>query len=160
MTGIEVAVGYVFAWLVRKTKRVAGRADAEVDRGLDTGMDRLHDLVSRKLGADPALRRAAEEAGEGRPEPSERTRRRLTDSLEDAAERDPAFAQALQELVTQLQSGSVPAAGSGVTASYGGQAVGGSVDIRANGGSAAAWTMGDVTLGGTGNPPMPGPSQG
>ncbi|SEG57145.1 hypothetical protein SAMN05216223_106321 [Actinacidiphila yanglinensis] len=73
MTGVDVAVGYVFAWLVRKARRVGGRADADVDRGLDAAMNRLHDPVSRKLGADPALERAAEEAqqareGNGRPD--------------------------------------------------------------------------------------------
>ncbi|MFD4956880.1 hypothetical protein [Streptomyces sp. NPDC058451] len=103
MTGIEIAVGYVFAWLVRKAKRVAGRADAEVDRSLDAGMDRLHGLVSRKLGQDPALERAREEAEAGQEEPSERTRRRLTDSVEDAAEYDRAFADSLGALVQELQ---------------------------------------------------------
>ncbi|WP_331750053.1 hypothetical protein OG963_43490 (plasmid) [Streptomyces sp. NBC_01707] len=45
----------------------------------------------------------------------------------------------------------------GMSASQGGQAVGGNVDIRADHGSAAAWNMGDVTLG---NPTQPGPPQG
>ncbi|MGW4909973.1 hypothetical protein [Streptomyces sp. NPDC004270] len=94
----------MFAWLVRKARRVAGRADGEVDRGLDAGMDRLHDLVSRKLGQDPALERAREEAGTGQEELTDRTRRRLTDSLEDAVERDAQFAAALEQLVEQLQA--------------------------------------------------------
>ncbi|MFF5475435.1 hypothetical protein [Streptomyces achromogenes] len=111
--GFDIAVGYVFAWLVRKAGRVAGRADAEVDRGLDAGMDRLHDLVSRKLGQDPALERAAEEAGAGQAEPSQRTRRRLADSLEDAAERDQDFAQALQALVEELQAAAQALGGAG-----------------------------------------------
>ncbi|WP_201777565.1 hypothetical protein [Streptacidiphilus jiangxiensis] len=111
MTGIEIAVGYVFAWLVRKAKRVGGRADQEVDRGLDAGMDRVHDLVSRKLGEDPALARAAQEAAEGREEPTERTRRRLTDSLEDAVEHDPGFAEALETLIAQLQAAAGPGGG-------------------------------------------------
>ncbi|WP_051709062.1 hypothetical protein [Streptomyces sp. NRRL S-350] len=152
--GVEVAVGYVFAWLVRKAKRAAGRADGEVDRALDVGMDRLHDLVATKLGQDPALQRAGEEAEAGRGELSERTRRRLVDSLEDAAERDGDFARALTELVGQLQ-----AAGSGVSASGQGVAVGGNVEIRAEGGSAAALQMGEVTIGVPPNPPLPGPHQ-
>jgi len=65
MTGIEIAVGYVFAWLVRKANRVAGRADAEVDRTLDAAMSKLHDVVSTKLGEDPALKKLAEEAEAG-----------------------------------------------------------------------------------------------
>ncbi len=53
MTGVEIAVGYVFAWLVAKGRRVAGRADTEVNRSLDAAMDRLHELVSRKLNGVP-----------------------------------------------------------------------------------------------------------
>ncbi|MFI2763617.1 hypothetical protein ACH5A3_32960 [Streptomyces echinatus] len=68
--------------------------DAEVDRG----MDRLHDLVSlvsRKLDQDPALQGAVvEEAETAREELTERTRRRLTDSLEDAVDPDEQLAAA------------------------------------------------------------------
>ncbi|MEU2712302.1 hypothetical protein [Streptomyces sp. NPDC007205] len=159
VTGAEIAVGYVFAWLVAKARRAAGRADAEVDRGLDAGMDRLHDLVSRKLGQDPALQRAREEAEAGQTEPSDRTQRRLTDALEDAGERDAAFAEALENLVKELQDSAGPGRG-GVSASRDGQAIGGNVDIRAEGGSAAALKMGDVTIGSAGNPRQPGPDQG
>ncbi|MBY8881572.1 hypothetical protein [Actinacidiphila acidipaludis] len=160
MTGIEIAVGYVFAYLVRKAKRVAGQVDAEVARGLDAGMDRLHDLVSAKLGPDPALERATEEAWAGQAEPSERTQRRLADSLEDAAERDPDFAKALQELVEQVQAAEKAAAPGGVSASGSAQAIGGNATISAEGGSAAALRMGDVTIGsGTVDPHRPGPEQ-
>ncbi|MCX5054760.1 MULTISPECIES: hypothetical protein [unclassified Streptomyces] len=155
MTGIEIAVGYMFAWAVRKAKRVGGRADAEVDRGLDAGMDRLHDLVSRKLGEDPALHRLAEEAQAGQDQASDRTRQRVQLALEDAAEQDPRFREALDRAVEQLQRLSRPS--DGASAGDGGVAVGGNVDIRADHGSAAALTMGDVTLG---NPPQPGASQG
>ncbi|MFJ4184933.1 hypothetical protein [Kitasatospora sp. NPDC089509] len=154
MTGVEIAVGYVFAWAVRKARRVAGRADAEVDRTLDAGMDRLHDLVGRKLGEDPALRKLTEEADAGLAEPSERTRRRVQDSLEEAVEQDPGFARALERAVEELRA--ADRAAGGVSAGDAGTAVGGNVDIRADHGSAAAWTMGDVTLG---NPPQPGPQQ-
>ncbi|WP_380285951.1 hypothetical protein [Kitasatospora purpeofusca] len=149
----------MFAWLVRKAKRVAGRADAEVDRGLDGGMDQLHDLVSRKLGHDPALERAREEADAGLREPSERTRRRLADSLEDAVEQDTLFAQALAAVVKELQTARTAAGGDGLFASEHGHAIGGNVNIRAEGGSAAALTMGTVTIGGTANPPTPGSDQ-
>ncbi|MFF4490519.1 hypothetical protein ACFY0F_29235 [Streptomyces sp. NPDC001544] len=160
MTGVEIAVGYVFAWLVGKARRVAVRADTEVDRGLDAGMDRLHELISAKLGQDPALERAREEADAGQEVPSERTRRRLVDSLEDAAEHDPSFAEALEDLVRKLQS-AVAAGSGGVSATGDGQAIGGSVGIRADRGSAAALRMGNVTIGSTENPPPPpGPEQG
>lgn len=153
---MEIAVGYVFAWLVGKARRVAGRADAEVDRGLDAGMDRLHELVSAKLGDDPALERAREEAAAGLEEPSQRTRQRLELSLEDAAERDSGFAEAVEQAVKELQA-TLAASASGVSVSGGGQAIGGNVSIHAEGGSAAALRMGDVSFG---NPSKPGPEQG
>ncbi|MDH6124839.1 hypothetical protein [Kitasatospora sp. GP82] len=164
MTGLEIAVGYLFAWAVRKSKRVADRADAEVDRGLDAGMDKLHDLVSHKLGQDPALHKLTEEAEAGQAQPSDRTRQRVQLALEDAAEQDPGFAEALERAVKHLQA-QTPTAG-GVSAGDGGQAVGGNVDISADHGAVAAWTItGNVTLGGpaqpgAGNPPEPGPPQG
>ncbi|MFB7569243.1 hypothetical protein [Streptomyces sp. NPDC056165] len=104
MIGAEVAVGYVFAWLVRKAKRAGGRADGEVDRVVDAVMDRMHDLVSVTLGQDRALERAREEADDGQQEPSDLTGRLLKKSLEDAAERDPAFAEALETLIKELQA--------------------------------------------------------
>jgi hypothetical protein len=149
----------VFAWLTGKARRVANRADAEVDRGLDAGMERLHNLVSAKLGQDPALRRAGEEAAAGQDEPSQYTRRWLTDSLRDAAEHDAAFAAALENLVRALQA-TAALGNRAVAASGDGPAVGGHVDIRAEGGSAAALTMGDVTIGSAPNPRTPGPDQG
>ncbi|WP_217245874.1 hypothetical protein [Streptomyces sp. AC602_WCS936] len=157
--GVEIAVGYVFAWLVAKGRRVAGRADAEIDRGLDSGMDRLHDLVSRKLGQDSALERAREEAETGQTEISERTRRRLVDSLTDAAERDEAFAEALEKVIADLEAEAGSGSGS-VSATSGGLAVGGKVDVRAEGGSVAALRMGNVTLGSSPNPRQPGSNKG
>jgi hypothetical protein len=135
VTGAEIAVGYLCAWLVAKARRVAGRADAEVDRGLDAGMERLHDLVSGALGDDPALERAAEEADSG--EVSVRTRRRLTDALDEAAEQDAELASALRHLLAEVRA----------TADGDGIAVTGDIRIHAEGGSAAALRMGDVTLG-------------
>jgi hypothetical protein len=158
VTGMEIAVGYAFAWLVRKARRVAGRVDTEFDRGLDAGMDRLQALIDAKLGQDPALERAREEAGAGREALSERTRQRLELALEDAAERDNGFAEALERAVKECQTaagamGAMSAAGNG-------QAVAGHVTIRADGGSAAALRMGDVSIGSAANPSKPGPEQG
>lgn len=137
MTGVEIAVGYAFAWLVGKARRVAGRADTEVDRGLDAGMDRLHELISVKLGDDPALQRAREEADAGLVEPSQRTRQRLELALEDAAEHDAGFAEALARVVAELQT-----AGPVDTASDTGSS-------RATGGGTAS--TGVVRPGGDGN---------
>lgn len=157
MTGIEIAVGYVFAWLVRKAKRVAGRADEEIDRTLDEAMDRLHDLVSGKLGEDSALHRLTEEAEAGQERPGDRTRQRVQLALEDAAEQDPGFLEALNRAVEQVQflDRAAPASG-GVRAGDGGAAIGGDTHIKADHGSAAAVNMGNVTLG---NPTQPGPQQ-
>lgn len=113
MTGVEIAAGYVFAWAMRKARRVTGRADAELDRALDVGMDRLHEVVSAKLGQDPALERAVEEAESGREELTERTRRRLTDALEDATERDTGFAEALRQAVSEIEAVSSGTGGGG-----------------------------------------------
>ncbi|MFK4156469.1 hypothetical protein ACI2LV_31425 [Streptomyces fungicidicus] len=73
----------------------------------------------------------------------------LLESLDDT-ERARAVAQLSALLDPFIPRG-------GVSAGQEGQAVGGNVDIRADRGSVAAWSMGDVTLG---NPPQPGPSQG
>lgn len=137
MTGVEIAVGYVFAWLVRKARRVAGSADAEVDRALDVGMERVHGLVGVRLGQDPALERARLEAESGPGELSERTRRRLVDALDEAAERDTDFAQALAQAVAAVQ-----AAGPVDIARYTGAA-------KASGGGSAS--TGVVRPGGTGD---------
>ncbi|MFE2103749.1 hypothetical protein, partial [Streptomyces sp. NPDC059468] len=104
MTGIEIAIGYLFAWAVRKAQRVAGRADGEVERALDAGMDRLHDVVSRKLANDPALHQLTQEAASGRESPTDRTRQRVLLALEEADETDTVFASDLEQAVAHLQS--------------------------------------------------------
>lgn len=144
MPGIELVVGYLFAWLMR---RASDRVDAEADQALDAGAERVRELVSGQLGDDPALARLEEEAETGQEEPSPRTRQRLHLALEDAADRDPVFAEALRQIIEELVE-------LRTRAGTGGPSIGGSVTIQADHGSAAAWTMGDVTLG---NPPQPGP---
>ncbi|MER8012503.1 hypothetical protein [Streptomyces sp. NPDC094149] len=104
MTGIEIAIGYLFGWAVRKAQHVAGRADGEVDRALDAGMERLHDAVSRKLGNDPALEQLTQEAASGREAPSDRTRQRVLLALEEAHTTDTGFAADLEQTVAHLQS--------------------------------------------------------
>src|SRR5438552_1676456 len=104
MTGVEIAVGYVFAWALGKAKRVGRRADEEVDRALDEAMDRLDDLVSRKLDKDTALHKLTAEAEAGLEKPSELTRQRVQLALEDAAQQDPGFAEELDRAVKQLRA--------------------------------------------------------
>ncbi|MBD0671372.1 chromosome partitioning protein [Streptomyces sp. CBMA156] len=104
MVGMELVVGYLFAWAVGKAKRVAGRVDEEVDGALDAGMDRLHDVVLTRLGTEPALERMVEEAGSGLEEPTARTRQRLELALEDAAENDTDFAGTLRQAVEEVEA--------------------------------------------------------
>ncbi|MFD6822746.1 hypothetical protein ACFWC5_20555 [Streptomyces sp. NPDC060085] len=118
MTGIELAVGYVVAWAVGKARRVAGRADAEVDQVLDAGMDRVHEVVAARLGTDPALEQTVSEAASEQGEVSSRTRTRLQLALEEQTEQDPAFATALQEAVAAVQA-AASQAGPGARAVYG-----------------------------------------
>jgi hypothetical protein len=55
-----------------------------------------------KLGADPALRELEDEVSQGL-EPSDRTLRRVRDSVEAAAEDDLQFRATLEALVTALE---------------------------------------------------------
>ncbi|MFE4977747.1 hypothetical protein ACFRAR_37295 [Kitasatospora sp. NPDC056651] len=104
MEGVELAVGYLFAWAVSKARRVAGRADAEVDQALDAGMDRLHDVVATRLGREPALESVTREVTDGREEPTPETRNQLELALTDTASRDAEFAEALQRAVEQVRA--------------------------------------------------------
>lgn len=148
--GLELVAGATVGYLVRKVRKVGSRADAEVDRVLDEGMDALHELVSGVVGDDPAVTRLLEQAGEG--EVSERATRRATDAIADAAEEDPAFATELAASVDRLQrheAGLVQQSGVGaqrdLRVETGGVVVGGNVS-------------GGVTTGH--HPSTPGPHEG
>ncbi|MFE2582970.1 hypothetical protein [Streptomyces sp. NPDC059378] len=99
--GLELVAAAAVGYLVRKARRVGSRADAEVDRVLDDGMDALHELVSGVVGDDPAVTRLLEQAGDG--EVTERTTRRATDAIADLAEEDSGFAAELAAAVDRLQ---------------------------------------------------------
>lgn len=150
MFGAELAVGYVFAWAVRKARRAAGAADGMVDQAVDASVERVHQLVTQRLGGERALARVEDEAVAPGAELSPQARQFLQLALEDEAGRDAAFAQALEEAVAAARA----ASGTSVTASDDGIAVGGDVRLHAEGGSVAALRVGDVTLG---NPQQPGP---
>lgn len=102
MGGLELVAGYLVVWGVRKLKRVGKRLDEETDEVIDAGLDRLHDTIAEKLGTDPALVKLDAEVSQGL-EPSERTLRRVQDSVEDAAEEDPDFAALLADLLATLE---------------------------------------------------------
>ncbi|MGE7439403.1 hypothetical protein [Kitasatospora sp. NPDC001175] len=75
-----------------------------MDAGLDAAMDRLHEVVSGKLGHDGSLVRLANEAEAGQQALSDRTRQWVTLAVEDAVEQDPEFAKALREAVAKIQA--------------------------------------------------------
>ncbi|MFB7740110.1 hypothetical protein ACFC08_38495 [Streptomyces sp. NPDC056112] len=102
MTGIELLAGAVVGYLVRKLRRVAGRADEEVDQVLDTGMDAIHELVTRNLPGDPALETLVTETSSEDGTVSDRTFRRVRDAVAERADRDAGFAEELQVLVDAL----------------------------------------------------------
>jgi hypothetical protein len=99
--GSEIVLGYLAAWVVRKGRHVVTRVDVEVDAVLDTGLDRLHEVVTAKLVGDPALERFEAEAESG--QVAERTQKRVALAIEDAWDDDETFAQAVQVALTDLE---------------------------------------------------------
>jgi hypothetical protein len=99
VTGIELVVGYLAAWGVRKLKRAGQAVDVEADRVLDGALERLHETVSAKLGADPAVVKLDVAPDQV----SERTRRRVEDALAEAMEDDRRFAEALEQALTAVR---------------------------------------------------------
>lgn len=102
MIGLELVAGYLVAYAIRKARRAGKRADAEVDYALDMTLDRLHALVSEKLGDDPAVRKLQYEAEAGAA--TQRTAQRVTLAVEDAVEGDTKFAVRLDEILQELAS--------------------------------------------------------
>jgi hypothetical protein len=155
VVGAEIAVGYVFAWLVSKARHAGQRADGQVDAALDAGVDRLgeklHDLVAGRLSGDASLERLGAEATRELEGPSERTVQRVALALHDAADDDPQFGAAVEDLVRQLQD--AHRASGAVSAADGGVAIGGSVQATARDhGFAVGVVQGNVVLG---NPSAP-----
>ncbi|MBD0736682.1 hypothetical protein BGM09_26570 [Streptomyces sp. CBMA29] len=161
MTGVEAAVGHVCVWLTWRANG-AGQRRRDLDEVQLGELDRLYSLVRVLLGEDPALLRATEECAAPDGAVTERTRRRLTDALDEAVERDAELATALRRAVDRLRDrpyGSGPPGGppAGTAATGDGIAVGGDVTVRAEDRSVASLRMGDVRME---NPPPPGPPQG
>ena len=101
MSGIELAVGFLIAWFARKAGRAGKKIDGMTDEAIDAGLDRLGDLVTRKLGGDTALQQLEAEATSG--DVTTRTQTRVQLALEDAAEKDAGFATNLNAAIAQLQ---------------------------------------------------------
>ncbi len=84
----------------RAARRAGTQETGGSDGLLDAGIETLHALVVAKLGADPALSQLERDAAAG--VDSERTRRRVHDAVEQAAEDDDAFAGRLYRLLDDL----------------------------------------------------------
>jgi hypothetical protein len=102
MPGLELVAGFLVAWVVRKARRVGGRLDEEFDAATDVGLERLHEVIAERLGGDPAVSKLEEEATRTG-EVSDRTARRVTDAVDEAAEADRVFADALLAAVAKIQ---------------------------------------------------------
>ena len=105
MIGLELVAGYLVAWAARKAARVGKRLDEQTDEIIDAELDRLHNVVTEKLGLDPALEKLELEASQGQ-QPSDRTLRRVQDALEEATEEDPQFKDLLEAVLAKLDEAS------------------------------------------------------
>jgi hypothetical protein len=99
--GLEVAIGALIAWAIAKARRAGREADELVDDVIDTGMEKVHDVVLAKLGQDPALAKLEIEAATSG-DVTPRTRQRVELALADAVEGDPGFADRLREAISGL----------------------------------------------------------
>lgn len=141
-----LVAGYVIAWALRKARRAGGRLDAEVDAAMDVGLDRLHEVVTAKLGAHPVLDDVAEEATDDG-QVSELTRQQVELAVTAAARKDDTFGQAVTDLVAQVRAAE-QAAGKSVVAGDGSRVFTGDAYTQATGGGVAFGQVGgDVHLG-------------
>jgi hypothetical protein len=147
---VEVAVGFLAAYLARKAAGLLDRVGSDVDRAFDARVGELYEWVKGRLTGRRAGRRTV--AGlEARPE-DEQAWQALADQVADEADGDHAFAERLAAWVAQLEASRPPSWGVSVS-SESGPAIGGDVVVHAEGGSAAAVQMGDVRVGGDPSPP-------
>jgi hypothetical protein len=79
---------YLYAWM-------AGQRTAP-------GLEELHTAVTSQLADDPALRQLTRDAATGTPSP--RTKRRVNDAVDQAAEDDQAFADHVRDLLAGLRT--------------------------------------------------------
>jgi len=147
MVGVDLLAGAVVAYLIRKARRVGGRADEHVDAVLDAGTDRICELIEGSMGDDRVLSLLDEQAQAGTE--TERTVRRAEDAIAEKLEADEVLQRRLEALLRELEG----RPGAIVLPGAGGVAAGRDVTIKADGGSVAAGVMGSVTV----NPQQPDP---
>lgn len=152
-----VVAGYLTAWAVRKARRAGGRLDMEADEVIDAGLDRLHEVVEVKLGTHPVLGELQEEAASGDGEVSELTRQQMELALTAAARKDEAFAQALMQLVAELQKAEHPTGRSVAAGAESAVFTGDAHASAESGGIAFGQVAGNVNVDRSrGDPPAPG----
>jgi len=155
MDQFELIIGYLIAWGMTKLRRVGSRLDDEVDGVIEANLDRLHEAVTGRLGSDPAVTDLLDEVADSGVA-SELTRRRAELAVEAAYAKDSDFAARLETIVRDInpegrKGGTTSATGPTATA------VGGDVRLHAEGGSVAAFSMGEVNVGqAPTGPPLPG----
>ena len=134
---------YLIAWAVREAQRVGDQSNAELDR--------LHEVVTAKLGTDPALADLHEAVAAGHPV-SELTRQRVEAALRTTVGEDSTFAETVAALAVRLREGRWRWAGE----LAGGQrptTIAGDVTLHAERGAVAALHVDSLQVG----VPPPGP---
>src|SRR5689334_12808202 len=81
---------YLYAWMTGQ------RAEPGRERCLEA----LHSTVTARLADDPALLQLTRDAATGTP--NARTKRRVNDAVDQAAEDDPAFGERLRDVLAAL----------------------------------------------------------
>ncbi|MFD9124864.1 hypothetical protein [Kitasatospora sp. NPDC059571] len=103
MTGVEVAAAMVFAWAVRKARRVGGKADGIVDDTIEELGNRAHDSVMGRLRGRAAVEAAQAEAEQALPVLAPEVRTGLERAIAEALEADPALQAALDQLADAVR---------------------------------------------------------
>ncbi|MEA5366217.1 hypothetical protein VA596_42275 [Amycolatopsis sp., V23-08] len=151
--GIELVVGALFAWAVGKARRAGkvldGVADEVTDAAAARAREKILEAVLGKLGTDPAVRKLETEVAESG-EVSERTRRRVTDAVEDAVEDDESFAAQLASAISEAEHHP------SLVAAQGGIAVSGMANASGQGSIAIGAAGRDVTVHQPPDPHRPG----
>jgi len=139
---MEFVIGLVVAWAIAKARRVAVRADGVVDQALDTAVDRIGELVTRRLAGDSAVAQLEAEAADNG-EVSARTRQRVQLAVEDAVEKSSEFGRELEAAVAAAHTAAQATGANGVIINGGVTGSGGLVIGAITGGAVGFGTPPD-----------------
>jgi len=146
MVGVEVLVGYLVAWGVRKARRAGQAVSGEADRLLDAGLDQLHQTVTGLLGDESPVAQVEAEARESG-QVSRATQARMGLALEEVLVDQPDAEARLVELLERLRQAEAVAGVRLVSSVSGGVSIGGNAQVHAEHGAVAAIRTGDITMG-------------